>query len=195
MPQRVIGLCGLSCSGKNYVASIISGFGYPVLDLDVTAHEALENKAAVVKAAFGVTDRREIGRIVFANTRKLEELEAIVHPETDRLVRQWLEDQNGGRRADCCFLNAAVLHKSSLFQELNGLIVVRAPFLTRLFRARRRDGLPFGQLIKRLRSQSAFLAKYFQANTDIYSIYNGVFSFCLKKRVRRLIETVINRGY
>jgi dephospho-CoA kinase len=79
----------------------------------------------------------------------------------------WIEAQQRP-----CVINAALLHRSSAFSMLNALIVVEAPFLTRLFRARKRDKLSFKDLFRRFASQKGFSSQYFQKKTDIYSVKN-----------------------
>jgi dephospho-CoA kinase len=55
---------------------------------------------------------------------------------------------------------------------LNLIIVVTAPYFTRLLRARRRDRLSWFALFNRFASQKDFYAQYFAGNADIYRVEN-----------------------
>jgi dephospho-CoA kinase len=50
---------------------------------------------------------------------------------------------------------------------------VEAPFLIRLLRARRRDGLSWFSLIKRFQSQKHFISQYLSGKADIYRVDNS----------------------
>jgi dephospho-CoA kinase len=70
---------------------------------------------------------------------------------------------------------------------LDLVILVDAPWLTRLLRARKRDRLSFKVLFERFRSQKDFGSQYFSGNTDIYRVENrGYFGFGSQKREEKL---------
>jgi dephospho-CoA kinase len=196
VPPKLIGLAGTYCSGKNYVAALLEERGLPVLDVDKLGHRALELEREAILERFGrdildpagAIDRRLLGAKVFGNRAELEALDDLVHPVANRLTDQWIDEQ-GGRP---CVINAALLHKSSAFHRLSCIILVQAPVLTRLLRARKRDALPLGQLITRFRSQKQFTAQYFSGKADIYVIENrGYFGFRAARNRKRL-EAHIN---
>ncbi|MDR2150414.1 MAG: dephospho-CoA kinase [Spirochaetaceae bacterium] len=175
----LIGLTGLCCAGKNYVASFLEEAGLAVLDLDLVGHRVLDREkeaivrefgAAVVRAD-GSVDRKALGAVVFAVPEKLRRLEALVHPAVDRVTADWLNEHKGR----ICVLNAALLHKSAFFRHLRCLIIVKASFITRLIRAKRRDNLPFSVLLKRFKSQEHFAAQDMPQNADIHFIINERF--------------------
>ncbi|MDR2745924.1 MAG: dephospho-CoA kinase, partial [Treponema sp.] len=109
---------------------------------------------------------------VFGKPGEMAALEAIVHPAANRLTLRWLEAQ--GDRP--CAVNAALLHRSSAFELLDAVILVKAPLLTRLLRAKRRDKLPWTAIIRRFRSQRGFFSRYRDKSSggiaDIYVIDN-----------------------
>ncbi|MDR2144778.1 MAG: dephospho-CoA kinase [Treponema sp.] len=197
MDPVIIGLTGLYCAGKNRVAALLEKRGVPVLDVDKLGHAALESeKAAIVQrfgngvlAPDGLVDRRALAEIVYSGKAHgrpesrnggLADLEAIIHPAVNVLTDRWIEDAARGGvsvvPAGLCVVNAALLHRSGAFCRLRALIVVKAPFLVRLYRARKRDMVPVGELFRRFRSQAAFNSQYFAAKTDIYTINNSGFS-------------------
>ncbi|MDR0598239.1 MAG: dephospho-CoA kinase [Treponema sp.] len=193
---NLIGLTGTYCAGKNYVGAILEERGLPVLDVDKLGQQAIETRREAVLKRFGdgilgptgAIDRRRLGAKVFGRAEELEALQGIVHPEANRMTDQWIAEQGGKP----CVINAALLHKSSAFLRLAFIILVQAPVLTRLLRARKRDGLPLGQLLTRFRSQRQFTPQYFAGKADIYVIENRGYCGLRASRSRKRLETQIN---
>lgn len=86
-----VGLTGGIGSGKSTVSKLLVGHGAVVIDADLLAREVVAKGtpglAQVVKAfgsgvltSDGEVDRQAVGRLVFADSRLRERLEAIVHP-------------------------------------------------------------------------------------------------------------------
>ena len=107
--QRRIGLTGGIATGKSSVAALLAARGWPVLDADLFARDALAAGSAGAQAvqqrygeavrAPGETDgidRAALGRIVFADAAERAWLEQLVHPlvqarftaELERLVAE-----------------------------------------------------------------------------------------------------------
>ena len=93
-------LTGGIATGKSYCMQRFASLGAAVIDADRLAREALEpgtrGFAAVVSRfgadvvrADGSLDRQALGRIVFSDARARADLEAIVHPEVYRRIREW----------------------------------------------------------------------------------------------------------
>ena len=172
----LIGLTGLYCAGKNHIAAFLEARGLPVLDVDKLGHIATENMKEAVFSRFGEdlknpdgsVNRRLLGEKVFGKPGELTVLEGIVHPEANRLTEEWVTAQNGKN----CVINAALLHRSSVFERLDCIILVSAPRIVRLIRAKKRDKLPLTVLIKRLSSQRKFTSQYLAVNADIYRVKN-----------------------
>jgi dephospho-CoA kinase len=172
----LIGLTGMYCAGKNHVATILEKRGFTILDVDKLGHTAIENKKADIFTRFGKNiqdqngsvNRRRLGEKVFGKESELSALEAIVHPEANRLTLEWIAAHDG----QDCVINAALLHKSAVFGQLNGIIVVSAPVLIRLIRAKRRDKLSWADILRRFSSQQQFTAQYLAKNADIYKVEN-----------------------
>jgi dephospho-CoA kinase len=179
----ILGLTGVYCAGKNHVARLLEERGFEVLDVDKLGHQAIEIEREAILKRFGegilgeggIIDRKRLGARVFGKPEELAALEGIVHPAVNRITAEWIEERQGKPLA----INAALLHRSSAFHRLDGIILVKAPLFTRLLRARKRDRLSWGQLIKRFLSQRKFTALYFAQNADIYTVSNkGYFGFC-----------------
>ncbi|GHT69530.1 dephospho-CoA kinase [Spirochaetia bacterium] len=197
-PGKIIGLTGTYCAGKNHVAKLLEERGFPVLDVDKLGHGALETEKEAIRSRFGeavlgadgAVDRRLLGAKVFGKNEELAALEAIVHPAANRMTMEWIEARGGKP----CVINAALLHRSAVFPHLDAIIIVKAPVLTRLLRARKRDHLSWIALIKRFGSQKNFISQYFDKtlkyNADIYTVENRGFSQRrLKTRIDRILSS------
>jgi dephospho-CoA kinase len=178
------------------VARLLEERGLPVLDVDTLGHQAIEVEKAAVIARFGasvlgsggVVDRKALGQRVFGKPPELAALEAIVHPAANRLTEAWI----AARQERACVINAALLHRSSVFSRLDCVIVVNASTPVRLFRAWKRDRLPLGALIRRFASQKEFHTQYSSRKTDMYTVYNNGCSVFRTRRQRRMLEERIN---
>jgi dephospho-CoA kinase len=204
---RVLGLTGTYCAGKNHVARLLERRGLPVLDVDKLGHQALEAEKGAILARFGAdllgsdgrVDRKSLGAKVFGKPEELAALEAIVHPAANRMTDEWIacREQEGHR---VCVINAALLHRSSASLRLGGIIIVKAPWFIRILRAKRRDRLSWGALLRRFRSQKGFESQYFNKNftgdADIYIIENWgcsvLFPLFFERKLENRIEQVLS---
>jgi dephospho-CoA kinase len=189
----LIGLTGMYCAGKNHIATLLEKRGLAVVDVDKLGHIAIENKKEAIVLRFGEDiktgegkiDRRLLGAKVFGKQDEMDALQAIVHPEANRLTLEWIAAQNG----KFCVINAAVLHKSVVFEQLNSILLVHAPYLVRLVRAKRRDRLPLADLVKRFSSQKQFFAQYLKGNADIYTVENSRLS---RRKLEHQIDEILS---
>jgi dephospho-CoA kinase len=202
----IIGLTGKYCAGKNHIAIILEKRGLPVLDVDKLGYQVLEQEKQSIFSRFGddlqkpdgSLNRQLLGKRVFGKPASLTELEAIVHPGINRLTDEWVKNQTGA-----CVVNAALLHKSSVFIRLNRIILVTAPFFIRFFRARQRDKLSYLAILKRFSSQKDFFSYNLSVNTmqnnaEIYRVGNpGLCKKCnirnkkLEKQIDLILEGII----
>ena len=188
----IIGLTGTYCAGKNHIAALLEARGFPVLDVDKLGYQVLDTEKDAIFARFGLDlkkadgspDRRLLGQRVFGQPEKLAALENIVHPAVNKLTDEWVAAQKSH-----CVINAALLHRSSVFHKLDRLLLVTAPFLTRLFRAKKRDKLPWVEILKRIASQKDFTPQYLSINAEIYRVENS--GFPGSKRPERRIDEFV----
>ena len=174
---KVIGLTGPYCAGKNYVSLILEQLSFPVLDVDKLGHEIIEKEKDRLVMRFGedilspegLVDRKRLGNKVFGRPKELTALEEIIHPGVNRETLEWINE----RKEKMCFINAALLHRSSAFEVLDAIILVEAPIFVRMLRARNRDHLPWISIIKRFWSQRKFSSQLSVKKTDIYKVSNS----------------------
>jgi len=197
--KKIIGLTGAYCAGKNHVSLLLEQRGLPVLDVDKLGHKVIETERDRILARFGgdlltsdgLIDRKRLGSRVFGRPEELAALEDIVHPAVNRETLVWINS----RKEKACVINAALLHRSSAFGILDAIIIVEALWLVRLFRAGKRDHLPWMSLLKRFYSQRKFSSQYFSGKTDIYRVENSGFpcgKFSGFFRLRNRLESRIN---
>lgn len=107
--MKIIGVTGSIASGKSTVTALLKEKGAFIIDADVIAREVVEPGRpawAEVVERFGESileadrsiNRRELGRIVFADKGKRLELNAIVHPRVMEEVEARLRalEERGG---------------------------------------------------------------------------------------------------
>jgi dephospho-CoA kinase len=97
----VVGLTGPIGCGKSTVGRLLAELGATVIDADALARHVTDADGAAldeIRARFGASvfteagtlDRAGLGRIVFADSGALADLERIVHPRVRRLVDEAL---------------------------------------------------------------------------------------------------------
>jgi dephospho-CoA kinase len=131
----LIGLTGGIGSGKSTVAAYIER-RYPVLYSDRIARQCMQDDEQVrneLQQAFGVQvylsdgslDRNWLAEVVFADHRKLERLNAIVHPPTHRRI---LEEAKRlfADGAVMVFVESALLFEAELQNDFDYIVSVLA---------------------------------------------------------------------
>ncbi|GAA6747032.1 dephospho-CoA kinase [Thermus brockianus] len=151
----IIGITGNIGSGKSTVAQLLRAWGYPVLDLDLLAERARENKKEELRRLFpeafrgGVLDRRALGRLVFADPERLRALEDLLHPE----IRRLLEEELARLEAPLVFLEIPLLFEKGWEGRVDATLLVAAPWEERLRRVVARSGLSPEEVLARERAQ------------------------------------------
>jgi dephospho-CoA kinase len=80
-------LTGSIATGKSSASSLLSSFGFHIIDADKVAHQVLNEQSSVISKMFGEelvkngeVDRKSLGSIVFTNSTKRKALEDLLHP-------------------------------------------------------------------------------------------------------------------
>jgi dephospho-CoA kinase len=150
-PMLLVGLTGNIGSGKSTVAQLLSERGATIIDADVLARRAVEHGTAAYRSiakrwgtsilgADGLIDRGALRRIVFSDHHELEQLNAIVHPEVERMRIALVEHarQRGDRIVVC---DIPLLFERNMTGRFDRIILVDAPRPMRLERLVRERGL------------------------------------------------------
>lgn len=159
-----VGLTGSIGVGKSYVAGVLAHLGCYVLDADITAREVVAPGSAglsAVVAAFGkevlrsdgTLDRQLLGSLVFADEKKRQLLNSILHPyiiaKQDEQLRQWETENADG----IAVVDAALMIESGGYKRFEKLVVVHCRPDIQLERVMSRNGLSRPEAQKRIAAQ------------------------------------------
>jgi dephospho-CoA kinase len=147
----LVGLTGNIGSGKSTVAQLLSERGATIIDADVLARRAVEVGTAAHKAIVerwgtsilepsGMLDRAALRRIVFSEPSELEQLNALVHPEVERM-RAALVEQARLRGDKLVVCDIPLLFERRMTDVFDKIVLVDAPRPVRLERLVRERGL------------------------------------------------------
>jgi dephospho-CoA kinase len=153
----IIGLTGPMGAGKSEVAKVLKRRGFFIIDADRAAHELYIPQSPVwseLVRAFGskilnrggVINRKKLGEIVFADGKKLDWLNKIVHPA----LKEKIKAQSVERGAQNVVINAAI---PQLFEGLVDQTWVVVSSKEKRSRRLVKSGLTKAQALKRMRSQ------------------------------------------
>ncbi|KZE48817.1 dephospho-CoA kinase [Brevibacillus parabrevis] len=172
--DMILGLTGGIATGKSTVTGMLRERGIPVIDADQIAREVVEPGKPAYEAIVrhfgrdilledGQIDRKGLGEIVFSDESERQKLNAIVHPEVRRVMREEAEaaEANG---ADIVFMDIPLLFESKLQHMVEKIVVVYAPCDMQLARMMERDELEEEQAQKRLRAQFPIDQKKLEAD-------------------------------
>jgi len=147
---RCIGLTGGIATGKSTVARILANRGYPVIDADeLSRHAVLPGSSSLhrivdvfgpgILANDGNLSRKKLADIVFSDASLKGQLEAILHPEIQRL---FLERLANYQTAPVIFYEASLLVETKRqrdFLQLWATVCSRQTQIQRLIKFRRMD--------------------------------------------------------
>jgi dephospho-CoA kinase len=158
---HTIGLTGNIATGKSLVGRMLAELGAEHIDADRLAHQVMAHRTEAwceIVEAFGqqITqpngeiDRRELGRIVFADPAALVRLEQIVHPRVIARTRILIEVS----QAPVVVIEAIKLIESGMVRQLcDALWVVIAPREVQLERLVRLRGMSRSEALLRINAQ------------------------------------------
>ena len=159
-----VGLTGSIAVGKSFVASIFVELGCHVVDADHTAREVVRPRSPGLQAVInafgpeilnpdGTLNRQALGALVFADEKKRQQLNYLLHPfiiaRQDEILREWeKEDPNG-----IGIVEAALMIESGGYKRFDKLIVVHCRPEVQLERLLLRSGLSRDAAQRRIDSQ------------------------------------------
>lgn len=144
-----IGLTGGIGSGKSTVTALFAARGVPIIDTDRIAHELTtpgseavrlieETFGAEVVTRDGALDRARLRQLVFTDTGKREQLEALLHP----LIHSQTIDRIAQAQGPYCIVVVPLLLEKGWQSLVDRILVVDAPPELQLSRTHQRDGRP-----------------------------------------------------
>lgn len=201
--RYVIGLTGGIACGKSAVSHVLRGLGAGIIDADRIGHEVLyagqEAYSQVVQAfgqeilnEQGEIDRKRLGAMVFAEKKKLSQLNSITHPHIINNIVKQIEAGDG-----IIVLDAALLFETGLDALCDEIWLVTAKKEEQLRRILLRDGLSRQEAERRVQSQGDYAQKRGKAKhiidnsgslgeleREVKRLYQQVEEICAEKRKR-----------
>lgn len=176
----IIGVTGGIGSGKTLICQAFKSIGIPVFHADFESKNILENDPIThneILETFGKEafsnnkpDKIKIAAIVFNNSSKLAQLNAIMHPKVRTCFAEWAH-----KKAEQPYIiqEAAILFETGLWQQFDKTILVTAPLEERINRVILRDKTKKEAIVQRINNQwtdeqKAKLASFIiqNSNTD-----------------------------
>jgi len=189
--MKKIGLTGGIGVGKTFVSEIFYKMGYSVFLADLHAkkciHESDDLKKEIKKKfgneiyQKGVLQKNKLADIIFNDTKKLQELNNLVHPFVQRDFEAWCKNQ----QSKFVIKEAAILFESEAHKGLDGIICVSTPFEKRIKRVMKRDNCTKEDVIKRIENQmpqekKEKLSDFVILNNDKKELLPQIISICKK---------------
>lgn len=194
--DKVIAVTGGIGSGKSTVCGLLAEAGAPVVSADEIARQIVRPGSRVLEeiarqfgpeflTASGELDRARLGRLVFRVPSERKKLEAITHPEIQKIAKQEferiLQSQRSSGMPPLVFYDCPLYFEAGLerfgFREA---VLVDAPDSVCLQRIMTRDGLTQEDAERKLKSQIPLSEKrqratrVIQNDEDITSLRNKV---------------------
>lgn len=193
--KKIIGLTGMSGSGKSTVASVFSSLGAVIIDCDKIAHKALfDNNVKKRLVSFFGTDiidnegeiiRKTLASKAFASKDSTEKLNSVTHPYILEQVRKQITECDG-----TCVIDAPLLFDCGLDSICDVTVAVTAEYETLLTRISQRDGITREEAKKRLSAQADMPQKL--KNADVLIENNGISEDALKELAENIYKIIIN---
>lgn len=150
-----VGLTGNIASGKSSVVAVWRELGAHIIDADVLAREAIAPGTPGeqrVRDTFGTVDRAELRDIVFRDAARRKELEAIIHPEVQRL-RDEAERELAAAGGGIVVNDIPLLFETGLNRDVDLIVLVDAPREERLRRIVEHRGIEHAEAVRMIDAQ------------------------------------------
>lgn len=192
----VIGLTGSIATGKSTVSDMFREWEIPVIDADKLSREVVEPGEEAynqIVEVFGSDvllhteeiDRKKLGKIIFSDERKREQLNSIVHPQVRKRMiekREAYKEQG----ASAVVLDIPLLFESGLTGYVDKTMVVYVDESVQLQRLVDRDESSEEDALERIRSQLPISEKAERADAVINN--NGSVEDTRKQLMEQLAE-------
>ena len=165
-------------TGKSYCLERFAAHGVPVIDADLLSREAvaagMPGLAAIaarfgraVLAADGTLDRPALGRLVFADMKARAALEAIIHPEVYRRIREWFANLPPGTRI--AIADIPLVFETGHNHDFDEVVVAACDSEEQVRRVMTRDNLSDAEARARLAAQWPIEEKVKRADRVIWT--------------------------
>lgn len=188
----LIGITGGSGSGKSAAAEYFKKCGAEIIDADTEARKLTQKGSAALYAIAehfgseyigedGELQRKKLGSLVFADKKKLNELNEIIN----KYIRIDIDEKIAAAKADMVVLDAPLLIEYGLDKKCDKVIAVLADKAVRAERIIKRDGLSREDAENRINSQKN--DEYYLEKAD-YIVYNNHTEEEVKEQINKIIR-------
>jgi dephospho-CoA kinase len=192
----VCGLTGGIGAGKTFVSSMLEEFGWKVIDTDVIARQVVEPGSQALAEitelfgpdlinAEGQLERRRLGDMVFNDSGKLKQLEAVLHP---KIRKAWKEQLaaflQSGNRAPGVAVVIPLLFETGVASEFDAALCVGCSARTQFNRLQKRGWNP-EHVESRVRAQWKINQKMDKAD---FVIWNEFTPEVCKEQLKRIVQ-------
>ena len=161
--MKRIALTGGMGTGKSHVRAVFAALGVPTIDADTLARDVVahgtpgfESVVATfgrgILNADGDLDRRALAAMVFGDTAKRRDLEAILHPAIRGAIDQWFTTLDK-TAFPFAIADIPLLYETGLDTEYDAVIVTSCAPQTQVKRIMARDNLDATEVQHRLDAQ------------------------------------------
>ena len=197
--MQVIGVTGGSGTGKSTLLDICAKQGAKVIDCDKLYHKLLvENKALLdeIRSHFpsafddGGLNRKDLGKLVFADKTALADLNQITHKYVCKAVDELLESYRNAGEA-LVVIEAIALVESGLNKRTDTVIAVLAAKEMRTQRIVKREDISLAYATRRIDGQQE--DTFFRKHADFIIENNGTQAE-FRQRARTCIKEILSNG-
>lgn len=191
--MKVVGLTGGIGSGKSTIISFFKELGAKAFIADVEAKKLMNTNVDLVKDITdlfgadaykkGMLNRSFIADIVFNDSAKLAELNALVHPKVRDHFKKFIASTN----AEIIIYEAAILFESGSDKLCDYIITVTADFDERIKRVMLRDQLDKESVLQRIQHQLNDEDKVLKSN---FVIINNTLNSA-KEQVKTIFDLLL----
>ena len=172
-----LGLTGSIACGKSTVSAYLASLGCTIVDADAISRALTADGGAAlpaVRQAFGDSvfrgeslDRRALGQLVFSDSQKRDELNAILHPLILREIARQLDTLDAPEKL--VIGDIPLLYECGMQTLFDVVWVVSVPRATQIQRLAQRDGLDRTQAERRIDAQMPLAQKEQLADAVIHT--------------------------
>ncbi|HTR82014.1 MAG TPA: dephospho-CoA kinase [Bacteroidota bacterium] len=177
-----VGITGGMASGKSEVCEKLRSLGVSILSADLIAHQLTDTDPKMRRAITllfgplaydtptGTLNRSYVGRVAFADKRKLSSLNKIVHPQVLQAIDTEVARLEEKKIAGYAAIEAALLFESGLNRQVDYVLTVVAQTDLQIERGMNRDKLTEAEVRARLSQQ---LPAEATMNESDFVLYNN----------------------
>lgn len=192
--MEIIGLTGGIGSGKTTIAKMFEDLDVPVYYADDEAKKLINSNRKIReklihlfgKEAFknSKLNRAFIASIIFNNKEKLNNINAIVHPEVEKHFKKWTKSQN----SKYVIQENAIIFESGAQERFDKIITVTAPVDVKIERVKKRDHISKEKVLERMYNQ---LGDDYKMKNSFF-VLNNLKLEDSKKEVKKIHKFLIN---